>query len=37
MNAVKSIGEFIVVDHNKLAVKSKIRRLSTIKEKLQGP
>lgn len=36
MKAVKSIGEFIVIDHNKLAVKSKLRRLSTIKEKLQG-
>jgi len=36
MKAVKSLGEFIVVDHNKLAVKSKLRRISIIKEKLQG-
>ncbi|EHR79322.1 photosystem reaction center subunit H [Thermococcus litoralis DSM 5473] len=37
MKAVKSIGEFIVIDHSKLAVKSKLRRISMIKERLQRP
>ncbi|MCD6558702.1 PRC-barrel domain containing protein [Thermococci archaeon] len=34
INSVKSIGEVIIVDSAKLAVKSKLRRISTIKERL---
>ncbi len=32
VSAVKSIGEVIIIDSNKLAVKSKLRRLRTVKE-----
>ncbi len=34
ISAVKSIGEVIIIDSSKLAVKSKLRRVSAIKEKL---
>ncbi|GAB6101486.1 PRC-barrel domain-containing protein [Thermococcus atlanticus] len=32
ISAVKSIGEVIIIDSSKLAVKSKLRRLRTVKE-----
>ncbi len=32
ITAVKSIGEVIIIDSSKLAVKSKLRRLRTVKE-----
>jgi sporulation protein YlmC with PRC-barrel domain len=34
VSAVKSIGEVIIIDSNKLAVKSKLRRVGMIKRKL---
>ncbi|WP_297070579.1 PRC-barrel domain-containing protein [Thermococcus sp.] len=34
VSAVKSIGEVIIIDSNKLAVKSKLRRASAIKRRI---
>ncbi len=34
ISAVKSIGEVIIIDSGKLAVKSKLRRVGTIKRRL---
>ncbi len=36
VSAVKSIGEVIIIDSTKLAVKSKLRRPTLIKKKVMG-